>query len=67
MMRSYPFSRCPACKKAFRMEIKGPTALSPTLGLMACPHCGLNFQRFDPQYLNAAAHPLSPRSLSNFG
>jgi len=49
------------------MEIKGPTALSPTLGLMACPHCGLNFQRFDPQYLNAAAHPLSPRSLSNFG
>ena len=48
---SYPLSRCPACKKAFRMEIKPPTNLPPNLGLMVCPHCGLKFQRFDPQYL----------------
>ncbi len=61
MQSAYPLSRCPACKKAFRMEIKrhatpppslGPLACSPpNLGQMACPHCGLKFQRFDPQYL----------------
>ena len=33
MMSSYPLSRCPACRKAFRLEIKGPTALSVNLGL----------------------------------
>ena len=67
MMSSYPLSRCPACKKAFRMEINAPTTLSLTLGLMACPHCGLSFQRFDPKYLNAPSRPLSLRSFSNFG
>ena len=67
MMSNYPHSRCPFCKKRFRMEVKCPTILLPTLGLMACPHCGLNFQRFDPQYLNAPVRPLLPRSLSNFG
>ena len=54
MTSSYPLSRCPACKKAFRLEIKVPTTLSPTLGLMACPHCGLKFQRFDPSYLKGS-------------
>jgi hypothetical protein len=67
MMSNYPLSRCPFCRKAFRMEINCPTTLSSTLGLMACPHCGLNFQRFDPNYLNAPRSPLSPRSFSNFG
>jgi DNA-directed RNA polymerase subunit RPC12/RpoP len=67
MMSSYPLSRCPTCKKAFRIEVKSPTTLSPILGLMACPHCGLKFQRFDPKYLNASARPLSLRSISNFG
>jgi hypothetical protein len=67
MMSSYPLSRCPACKKAFRMEIKSPITRSPVLWLIACPHCGLKFQRFDTKYLNAPARPLSPRSSSNFG
>jgi len=57
MISSYPLSRCPACKKAFRLEIKTPTTLAPAVGLMACPHCGLKFQRFDPQYLNLKAFP----------
>ena len=61
MLSSYPLSRCPACKKAFRMEIKGPAAAPPNLGLVVCPHCGLKFERFDPRYLKglasqAAAH-----------
>ena len=67
MMSSYPLSRCPACKKAFRMEIKSSDTLLPTLGLMACPYCSLRFWRFDPQNLNASTRPLSPRRLSNFG
>jgi hypothetical protein len=67
MMSSYPLSRCPTCNKAFRIEVKSPTTLSPILGLMACSHCGLKFQRFDPKYLNAPARPLSLRSISNFG
>jgi DNA-directed RNA polymerase subunit RPC12/RpoP len=51
MLGSYPLSRCPACKKAFRKEIEDATTSKPNLGLIACPHCGLKFQRFDPQYL----------------
>jgi len=61
MQSAYPLSRCPACKKAFRMEItrlsSTPPDLGqiarplPSLGLLVCPHCGLKFQRFDPQYL----------------
>ena len=54
MLSSYPLSRCPACKKAFRMEIKSPTAPPPKLGLAVCPHCGMQFQRFDPNYLKGA-------------
>ena len=61
MTSSYPLSRCPACKKAFRMEIKSPAILSSTLGLMACPHCGLNFLRFDPQYLKGSAGQAAAR------
>jgi transposase-like protein len=66
-MSSYPLSRCPACKKAFRLEIKSSLTHSLSLGLIACPHCGLEFQRFDPQYLNASARPLPRRCISNFG
>ena len=55
MVSSYPLSRCPACKKAFRMEISNPTDLSLTLEHMTCPHCGLTFKRFDPKYLEASA------------
>jgi predicted amidophosphoribosyltransferase len=51
MQSAYPLSRCPACKKAFRMEIKGFATPPPGLGVVVCPHCGLKFQRFDPQYL----------------
>jgi uncharacterized protein (UPF0212 family) len=36
------------------MEIKDPTTPSLNLGLTACPHCGLKFQRFDPQYLKGS-------------
>jgi len=61
MLRSYPLSRCPACKKAFRMEIKGPATAFPSLGQIACPHCGLKFQRFDPQYLKGPANQASAR------
>ena len=55
MLSAYPHSRCPACKKAFRMEIKASAAWSPKMGQVACPHCGFKFQRFDPQYLKGAA------------
>jgi hypothetical protein len=51
MQSDYPLSRCPACKKAFRSEITRQTNSARNLGLIACPHCGLKFQRFDPQYL----------------
>ena len=51
MQSAYPLSRCPACKKAFRMEITYLMAPAPVLGQLICPHCGLKFQRFDPQYL----------------
>lgn len=61
MLRSYPLSRCPACKKAFRMEIKDPATAFPNLGLTACPHCGLKFQRFDPQYLRGSGNQAAAR------
>ncbi len=67
MMSSYPLSRCPACKKAFRLEIKSSSTHSPALGLIACPYCGLKFQRFDPQYLNASTRPVQRRYFSSFG
>lgn len=51
MQSAYPLSRCPACKKTFRMEITQLASPPSILGLIACPHCGLKFQRFDPQYL----------------
>jgi hypothetical protein len=51
MQSAYPLSRCPACKKAFRAEIKRQTASAQLLGLLVCPNCNLKFQRFDPQYL----------------
>jgi hypothetical protein len=43
------------------MEIKGPTIPFPNLGLMACPHCGLKFQRFDPQYLKGPSNQAAAR------
>ena len=55
MVSCYPLSRCPACKKAFRMEIKNVPAAISNLGLMVCPHCGQKFQRFEPQYLKGVA------------
>jgi hypothetical protein len=64
MMSSYPLSGCPACKKAFRMEIKNRTTLPQALGLITCPCCGVKFQRFDPQYLRASASPVGARSFS---
>ena len=58
MLGSYPHSRCPACKKAFRKEIEDTATSKPDLGVIACPHCGLKFQRFDPQYLQGpSSHP----------
>lgn len=54
MLSSYPLSRCPACKKAFRMEIKSPTPPPTKLGLAVCPYCGMQFQRFDSNYLKGA-------------
>ena len=65
MMSSYPLTRCPACKKAFRMEIKIRDTIALTLGLIVCPYCGVKFQRFDSRYLNAPSRPLSPRGFSN--
>jgi DNA-directed RNA polymerase subunit RPC12/RpoP len=61
MLGSYPLSRCPACKKAFRMEIKGSATGLPNLGQMACPHCGLKFQRFDPQYFKGSGNQAAAR------
>jgi len=61
MLRNYPLSRCPACKKAFRLEIKDPTTAFSNLGRMACPHCGLEFQRFDPQYLKGPTGQAAAR------
>jgi transcription elongation factor Elf1 len=71
MQSDYPLSRCPACKKAFRMEItrlaSPPPNLgqfacaTPNLGLIVCPNCGLKFQRFDPQYLRGPARHATAR------
>ena len=61
MQSAYPLSRCPVCKKAFRMEIKRLAGPQPSLGLIACPHCGLKFQRFDPQYLRGPAPQIAAR------
>jgi len=47
MLRSYPLTRCPACKKAFRQEIKDAAAPDRNLGQIVCPNCGLKFQRFE--------------------
>jgi DNA-directed RNA polymerase subunit RPC12/RpoP len=55
MQSEYPHSRCPACKKTFRMEIKLGAGSQRNLGQLVCPHCGLKFQRFDPQYFKAAS------------
>jgi DNA-directed RNA polymerase subunit RPC12/RpoP len=55
MQSCYPLSRCPACKKAFRMEIKHLAGPPPSLGQTVCPYCGWKFQRFDPQYLKGLA------------
>ena len=66
MQSAYPLSRCPACKKAFRMEITRLASPPPNLGQLVCPHCGLKFQRFDPQYLKGPTHssccPVAPRT-----
>jgi hypothetical protein len=43
----------PCLQEGLSAGIKSPTNLSPTVGQMACPHCGLKFERFDPQYLKA--------------
>jgi len=51
MLSTYPLSRCPNCKRAFRMEIKNPQPPVRNMGVLVCPHCGMKFQRFDPQYL----------------
>ena len=61
MQSAYPLSRCPACKKAFRMEITRLASPPPNLGLIVCPHCGLKFQRFDPQYLKGARPQVTAR------
>jgi len=61
MQSAYPLSRCPACKKAFRMEIKRLAGPQPTLWLIACPYCGLKFQRFDPKYLRGSAPQIAAR------
>ena len=61
MQSAYPLSRCPACKKAFRMEITRLASPPPNLGLINCPHCGLKFQRFDPQYLKGPAPHAAAR------
>ena len=61
MQGAYPLARCPACKKAFRMEITRVASPPPLLGLIACPHCGLKFQRFDPQYLQGVSTRAAAR------
>ena len=57
MQSAYPLSRCPACKKAFRMEIPRVAAPPPHLWEIVCPNCGLKFQRFDPNYLKGPIPP----------
>ena len=52
MQSAYPLTRCPACKKAFRMEIARLETPPQNLWLVSCPHCSMKFQRFDPKYLN---------------
>jgi transposase-like protein len=63
MQSAYPLSRCPACKKAFRMEITRLGGPPPNLGQFVCPHCGLKFQRFDPQYLRGPIRYVAARLL----
>ena len=45
------------------MEIKRLASPQPNLGLIVCPHCGLKFQRFDPQYLRGPVHQVATRQL----
>jgi DNA-directed RNA polymerase subunit RPC12/RpoP len=59
MQGAYPLSRCPACKKAFRMEITRPPSRLPNWGQLVCPYCGMKFQRFDPQYLKASVRQVT--------
>ena len=33
------------------MEIKHLASPQHDLGLVVCPHCGMKFHRFDPNYL----------------
>jgi hypothetical protein len=61
MQSAYPLTRCPACKKAFRMEIKPLPSPPPDLWLVICPHCSLKFQRFDPQYLQGPSPQAAAR------
>jgi hypothetical protein len=61
MQSCYPLARCPACKKAFRMEIQISAHPSSNLGQVTCPHCGLKFQRFDPKYLKGPSSQASAR------
>ena len=62
MQGSYPISRCPACKKAFRAEVKDATISLPyDLSLLLCPHCGLVFNRFDPEYLKSSGRETAAR------
>jgi DNA-directed RNA polymerase subunit RPC12/RpoP len=61
MQSDYPLSRCPACKKAFRMEITRLTNPPPGLWMISCPYCSLKFQRFDPQYLRGSSSQAAAR------
>ncbi len=61
MQSDYPLTRCPACKKAFRMEITNLASPTPYLWVISCPNCKLKFQRFDPQYLKGPAHQAAAR------
>ena len=49
MMSSYPLSRCPACKKAFRMEINCPTTTFADPGADGLPPLRPEFPALRPE------------------
>ena len=48
------------------MEIEMSANISTSLGMIACPYCGLKFQRFDTLYLKAPSRRLPLGYYSSF-
>ena len=67
MQSAYPLNRCPACKKAFRMEIT--RLASPPIsfgGRLCAPIAALNSNALTPNTSKGQAFMLPPGSVKDF-